>query len=234
MSIADKLTTIVENEQKVYEAGKRSEYDRLWDSLQQNGKKTDYEGGFCGVWNDETFKPKYDMRPVNANTMFEHCDITDLKAAVERAGVTLDFSKVSYGRLTQMFQSSQITRVGVIDTTGSANFTINYMFYGAQKLREVEELVITDDGNQQFGATNTFAYCTALKEIRIRGTLGCSLSFQWCPLSRDSIVSIVNALSTTTSGLSVTLSSTAIGNAFTEEEWLALCATKPNWTISMI
>ena len=32
MSIAEKLTTIAENEQKVYDAGQKSEYDRFWDS----------------------------------------------------------------------------------------------------------------------------------------------------------------------------------------------------------
>ena len=34
MSIADKLTTIAENEQKVYDAGAKSEHDKFWDSYQ--------------------------------------------------------------------------------------------------------------------------------------------------------------------------------------------------------
>ncbi len=188
--------------------GKQAEYDRFWDALLNKGLRTEYMGAFGCVWTDDVFKPKYDIRPVNANTMFEYCGVTDLKAALEKAGVTLDFSNVSYGRFTQMFQSSQITRVGVIDTTGSANQTINYLFYNATKLREIEKWVITEDGKQQFGVTNTFQGCSALEEIRIEGMLGCSLSFQPCTkLTDESLLSILTALSkdsTFASGKSIT------------------------------
>lgn len=176
--------------------GKQAEYDRFWNAIQSNGLRTEYMGAFGSVWNDESFKPKYDIRPVNANTMFEYSNITDLKEALEKAGVTLDFSNVSYGRFTQVFQSSQITRVGVIDTTGSANQPINYLFYNAAKLREIEKWIITEDGRQQFAPANTFQNCSALEEIRIEGTLGCSMSFQWCTkLSAASLLSILTVLS---------------------------------------
>ena len=75
------------------------------------------------------------------------------------------------------------------------------------------------------------------------GTLRISVNMQWSPLSKDSIISIINALSTATSDLPITLSITAVNNAFetspgaadgsTSEEWTALIATKPNWTISL-
>ena len=41
MSIADKLTTIAENEQKVFDAGKQAEYDEFWDSFQSKGTRKD-------------------------------------------------------------------------------------------------------------------------------------------------------------------------------------------------
>ena len=189
--------------------GKQAEYDRFWDNFQERGNRTDYQLSFGGAgWNNEVFKPKYDMRPVISNNMFGYSRITDLKDALEKAGVTLDFSKVTYGRFAQTFQGSQITRVGVIDTTGSNNVTTNYLFYNATKLREIEKWVITDDGKQQFGATNTFQDCSALEEIRIEGTLGCSLLFKWCTkLSAASLLSILTALSkdsTLASGKSIT------------------------------
>nr|DAI53590.1 MAG TPA: hypothetical protein [Caudoviricetes sp.] len=63
MSIADKLTQIAENEQAVFAAGKRSEYDTFWDSYQENGNKISYRLAFFGSgWNDTTFKPKYPMK----------------------------------------------------------------------------------------------------------------------------------------------------------------------------
>ena len=63
MSIADKLTQIAENEQAVFEAGKKSEYDTFWDVYQENGNKISYRLAFFGSgWNDTTFHPKYPMK----------------------------------------------------------------------------------------------------------------------------------------------------------------------------
>lgn len=60
MSIAEKLTTVAENQQRVYDAGKQAEYDRFWDAYQQNGTRGSYSYAFGGVaWTDETLKPKY-------------------------------------------------------------------------------------------------------------------------------------------------------------------------------
>ena len=39
MSIAEKLITIAENEERVYESGKKAAYDRFWDVYQQNGNR---------------------------------------------------------------------------------------------------------------------------------------------------------------------------------------------------
>ena len=63
MSIADKLTQIAENEQAVFDAGKKSEYDTFWDSYQENGNKVAYRLAFFGSgWNDTTFHPKYPIK----------------------------------------------------------------------------------------------------------------------------------------------------------------------------
>ena len=58
MSIAEKLQTIAENEPKVYEAGKKAEYNRFWNAFQQNGNKRNYRNAFY-AWIDETYNPKY-------------------------------------------------------------------------------------------------------------------------------------------------------------------------------
>lgn len=85
-------------------------------------------------------------------------------------------------------------------------------------------------------ANNTFRNCTSLAEIRINGPIEISIDIHWSPLSKGSITSIIDALSTTTSGLTVTLSKTAVENVFgntTADEWTALIATKSNWTVSL-
>jgi hypothetical protein len=72
--------------------------------------------------------------------------------------------------------------------------------------------------------------------------------FNWSTsLSKESITSIINALSDSTSGFSVTFSKQAVDNAFgyviddyewfdgtNSAEWKALVATKPNWTINLV
>ena len=40
MSIAEKLQQIAENEQNVYDAGKKAQYDEFWDNYQNKGNRT--------------------------------------------------------------------------------------------------------------------------------------------------------------------------------------------------
>lgn len=47
---------------EVFEAGVKSEYDRFWDSIQQNGTRRNYPYIFGGSgWTDDVFKPKYEI-----------------------------------------------------------------------------------------------------------------------------------------------------------------------------
>ena len=73
MSIAEKLQIVAENEQKVYEAGKKTQYDEFWDAFQDYGNKTNYANAFGGYWNEKTLRPKYDIVPTNMY-MFTHMD----------------------------------------------------------------------------------------------------------------------------------------------------------------
>lgn len=89
MSVANKLNTIAENEVKVYDAGfetgKRAEYDRFWDAVQQNGTRTLYLCVFCGYgWRDENYNPKYPITATgNSNYLFWNCyNITSTKVPV--------------------------------------------------------------------------------------------------------------------------------------------------------
>ena len=119
---------------------------------------------------------------------------------------------------------------------------VSGIFSNASKLKTIRKLIV--DEATPF-ATNIFSECEALEDLTIEGIIGqnnfkVSASTK---LSRDSIVSIINALSATTSGLTVTLSNTAVNNAFettegaadgsSSAEWTALAATKSNWTITL-
>jgi curved DNA-binding protein CbpA len=241
MSIADKLQIIAENEQKVFDAGAKSEYDKFWDSYQENGNRTNYNFAFSGNgWNIETLKPKYDIVPTICSLMFRALNLyVNISSFFEEQGIKLDFSKTT--SFSEMCLGSNITGFGVIDTR-SAN-GIDYIFASASKLQTVQLLILKDDGSQ--GAASSFKDCSSLVNITIQGTIGRNFNLQWSTkLSHDSIVSIVNALSTTTTGLTVTLSKTAVNKAFetaegladgsASAEWTTLIATKSNWTISLV
>jgi hypothetical protein len=93
---------------------------------------------------------------------------------------------------------------------------------------------------------NTFHYAYDTEHIGFEGIIAQNgLNLQWSTkLDKESHVKLVNTLSSTTSGLSVTVSQTAVNKAFetsegandgsTSQEWLNLIATKPNWTISIV
>ena len=122
MSIADKLTTIAENEQKVYDAGKKAEYDRFWDAYQNKGKKTSYQYGFCG-WTDEAFKPKYDMilqAGYTGTNMFWSCSVTNIAEALEKQGVILDTAKCGY--MNSMFQNAASIRIPELNCTHAHDY----------------------------------------------------------------------------------------------------------------
>ena len=77
--------------------------------------------------------------------------------------------------------------------------------------------------------------CIELRNITFSGTIGKDIDFQKSTkLTKASIESIINALSSTASGVTVTFSQIAVNNAFSTDEWNALIATKPNWTISLV
>lgn len=232
MTIAEKLQTIAENEQKVFDAGKKSEYDSFWDSFQNNGNRTDYKNAFFGTgWNEKNFKPKYDIRVVNGQSMFDSTtEIKDLKDILDKCGVVLDTSKAT--NLQYFLTSSHIEKVGVIDTTSLTD--IKWMLYYCPRLKSVEKVILKSDGSQTFN--NAFLELYVLEDLTIEGTIGKNgFDIQGSPkLSKASIENIIGCLSTTTSGLTVTLSKTAVDTAFTETEWATLIATKPNWTISLL
>ena len=230
--------------ESAFEAGKKAEYDEFWDAYQDNGNRKSYYGAFAGSgWTDESLKPKYNIVPTTASRMFSSTGIKDLKKALEDANVILDFSKVTACSYLAN-DNSKIERIPTLDTTSLKE--MGYFFHNCPNLEYIEKIILKNDGSQKFTSSYSFGTCPKLKEIRFEGVIGTS-DFNISTakgLSKESIISIINALSTTTSGLSITLSATAVNNAFAtaEEasdgsasaEWLALIGTKSNWTISLV
>lgn len=179
---------------RLIDVGKQAEYDRFWDAFQENGNRTSYDYGFYrAVWNDANFYPKYDIRPVNATSMFQYCAVTDLAGRLRQCGVTLDFSRTT--KLYMAFYwNSAITTVPVVDTRSTtSNNDLYYLFGADTNLESVEKLILKDDGSQLF--TGTFMSCEKLREIRFEGVIGKSIDFGSCArLSAASVASVIDHL----------------------------------------
>ncbi len=246
MTIAEQITRAKADYDEVYETGKKSgeksEYDRFWDNYQNYGKRDGYVQGFSGHgWTDITFRPKYDIILTDAVRAFSYCKITDLEARLNECGVVLNMSKSLNN--SEVFANSTITVIPEITIPSNAT-TFSNMFGNCKNLHTIRKIILLGENNVTW--YRAFYNCSALENLIIEGVLcGAEIAFQWSTkLNKESITSIINCLSTTTSGLTVTLSKTAVDTAFeTSEgandgsastEWTTLIATKSNWTISLI
>lgn len=240
-----KLEEMPEEIEGVFEAGKKSEYDAFWDEFQDYGNRTHYLNAFDGKgFNKNNFYPKYNIvfGENESNWTFIRWNDDDkhtlnLKERMELCGVSFDFTQLKTS--IQTFYYTKFTEIPALDMSNVTSFDRTFAYnYG---LKSIEELTIGKDAS----FNDAFAHSNVLEKLIIKGCIGGNgFNTQWCTkLSKDSIISIINALSTSTSGLTVTLSQTAVNRAFatatgaengsTSEEWLALAATKSNWTISL-
>ena len=205
--------------------GKKAEYDAFWDEYQNNGNRANCNHMFAGRgWNSDTFKPKYDIKPKNAYMIFRECGLSgDLVAILDAVGIELDFSNATDGQMA--FATTTFTRVGIIDLS---NFTsasqANYLFMQSSKLVTIDRLILP---NTQLNLTDAFSSCTALKNITIEGQIRYNFDVKSCPLTHDSLMSIINALG---DGLSHTLTIGETNLAKLTQDEIDIAEAK-GWTV---
>lgn len=226
------------------EQGKQTQKANFEQALISGMVTTGYVGDylFAGKgWNNDTFYIKGTIRPKRANYMFAMSGIKgDLADMCEKRGTIIDLSNCTM--CANLYANANaITRIGIIDiskATSCGNLVIN-----CSALVTIDKLISSATTKHEY---YNFQNCGALKNLTVEGVIGKNdFNVQWCTkLTKASLTSIVNCLSADTSGLSVTLSLTAVKKAFetssgandgnTSEEWLNLIATKTNWTIKLV
>jgi hypothetical protein len=207
--------------------GKENWYDLFWDTFQNNGNRNSYGGAFnrqdsskynSNNWNDDIFDPKYDFILKYCAMMFQYSGITSLAAKLRSKGLKFDTSQCD--SFLQMFQGANVKDVPYLD--GSNCTSLSYTFGTNSKVETIDGLKLTNKlttvGNA-FGGASKLTHCLFEGELAITG-----LDLHWSTLlDKESITSLINILSTETSGLTVTLSLTAVNNAFEGgkdgEEW---------------
>lgn len=217
MSIETKLIEVAENVPKVYNAGYEKgkaeggiNYDTFWDAYQSNGEPMNYQLAFANNrFTNETYNPKYPIVCSNSNTtarsmFYNNTEITDTK-------VPIDVSAISTTTVLQLTFACYGT--GIVSA-----------------LETIRELRVTESTDYP----NAFMNCIKLKNITITGTIGKSIGLGQSPLTKESILSVYNALSITATGQTCTFEKDMINAAFTTEEWKALTDAKPNWTFTLV
>lgn len=206
------INTQLENTLYGTDTGGKSYYDEFWDNFQNYGKKSSYPNAFTLI-------------------SYTSGGWTD---ATYNPKYEIVCNGNANGANSVFVWNNQISDIKVpMDCRGVA---MTSTFLGTYKtLKRIPLLRV----NEQTTYASTFDYCQGLTNFTIDGTIGQNgFNVQWSTkLSKASIISIINALSTTTSGLSVTLSKTAVETAFgstASEEWIALINARSNWTINLV
>lgn len=225
--------------------GKQAEYDKFWDNFQQNGNRNRYEYAFAWEsWTNEIFKPKYDITVEigNSSNMFTYSGITgSLKTILNDNGVSLTFTNTSGSSsgARYIFVATKFTELPVIDVSqAKGSQAIQSLFSLSTQIQTIEKLVMPTDCTGY--STETFHKCYALENIAFEGTIKYSLNFQYCPLSADSVYSILNHLDTNeyTGTRTITLKQIAKDNyisKYGETEWDNNIALYSNygWTFAI-
>ena len=235
--LKEELLKLRQNLDAIYAAGKASAgdenyYDTFWNTFQDDGNRSLYAYAFASGhytpkgWNDTNFKPKYNMQPTSADYMFYYANVSDINECLERAGVTIDFSKcTTFG---DMLNNCATTTFPPIDLS-SANSLTNIFRYAKQ----IKKIELRNVKSTLEWGVNAFAVCSELAELYIvSGTIGTSLYLGVCSkLTTESVQSIINALADLTGGTSKTLTLHAtVKNKLTDEQKAQI--TSKNWTLA--
>ena len=198
---------------EVFNTGKSEATSEFWEGALS---PPIYQYRFAGrCWNDRTFYPTKNIKLSDySNHAFYISYITDLAGRLRECGVTLDTSGAK-SRCDSLFQGcSLLTTVPYLDVSKCTySAVLNSMFNGCSALKTIEGIRLAADGSQKLG-TGTFTNCAALENIIFDGIIGDNLTMNACTkLSGPSIRNIVDHLSDTASGKTLTLSQTAVNNA---------------------
>lgn len=202
-------------------------YDFFWDAYQDNGNRTDCSNMFSGRgWTNDTFKPKYDTTVYNAYMLFRYSGIVDLGEALRVSGrkLVIDTNSLAYTFNTTLMEVID----GIEFKKPIERFDSTFSY--SNKLREIKVPLPVTETTVFSGA---FDGCSALEEMRfdkIRTISTSTLNLKSCTkLSKESFYNVIEALHDNLSGLCVTLSKTAVDNAFETSKGLADGSTSTEW-----
>jgi len=171
---------------EVYEKGKQAEYEHFWDNVPKGLDRYSFAGA---SWNVHTFCPNKRLTPRSGHPQYcfawhnKHGEPYDMVEHLAKYGGSLDLSAAQNGDF--LFYQANISRLPALNMAKFAKY--NNTFQGCGNLVTIDSLTISPTAV----FTNTFTGCTSLENIKIEGEIGNSVNFQDCPLSVESMLSII-------------------------------------------
>lgn len=243
MSIAEKLTTIAENQQKVYDAGyekgkaegggsydegytagQQAEHTRFMNGYQLNGTRVNYARAFAGTgWTRETARPIHDIRPEDATQMFFQSGIGgDMDEWLAENNVKMDFSDCISPEY--LFYSCKFTVIGTVDLSHYSGTAVASLFNSTS--------IVTI---RSFSPPNTAMAATCwqseLRNLTIGGAITKNMNLSRCSKLTDaSVQSVIDNLADLTGQTTQTLTFHAtVGGKLTDAQKATIAAK--NWTL---
>lgn len=241
MTISEQIVRAKTDYDDVWDAGKQAERERFWDTYQDYGNRTSYAYAFAGDgWvSTELLPPKYPMILGKGSTnnlgIFKHFNTTSEKR-YDMTGICrlLDCSQASV--LTEMFADSRVENI-TLDLSNCT--TATSMFHCGTRGGNIDKVYLKVT-SKLVSAASMFNYCRNLGTLRFTedSEIVTSISLNLSPLTKESIISVINALSAEVTGKTLTLKKTAVQAAFgtdydSSTEWTTLKNSKSNWTIAL-
>ena len=211
--------------QQAREEGKTAGWDEFWDGFQNNGTRVMYNTAFTH-WGAEYIRPKYKVVPTNLyscnNTFYENRNLKKLEAAHFDFSTKARGTAQSTGYAGTFYGCSELTEIEDVGLV--PQYAYYQTFYNCKKLKTIAEMGV--DVDTKFD--DAFYQCYALENLKIDGKIGQNgFDVKHCTkLSRASIESVINALTddmehlNTIGDPTVTLSKTAVENAFPQQDCL--------------
>ena len=236
MSIAEKLTTVAENQQKVYAAGTNAGYNGGYG----DGYGIGYEEGYNDGTDDGYAMGNSDGIEQGKKEAIENLPAGYLKVdpawtsfaylCQSRPSIvaSIKYSDTANGtNFTSMFQSCNVTSIPSLDLRKGTNF--NGMFAYSYYIEEIGEI----DISSATGVANMFLSTKNLKRITfVPGCIKLSIAFaQSNSLEDTAIQSILDGLADLTGQTTQTLTFHAdVGAKLTDEQKASI--TAKNWTLA--
>ena len=195
------------------EAAKRE----FWQNIPNMTQKYLFAGP---AWNVHTFYPEksYHFSGNLTDYMFafhgSSSEPYDMAERLASCGVEFDYSGVT--RANFMFYNTGFTKLPFMDLSGCSKLSSTFAY--SRNLHSIAGLHISEDTDFD----RVFQQCIVLENLAVTGCIGKSgLDVSECPLSHDSLMSILNALKTGVSGLTLTLGADNLGRLTDSEKAIA-------------